>query len=310
MKLCQYYAFETAPVSILQQLQKKRKPYGDELGSYMVRGTLSTTSALVLLWTDRSLYKASVVKAYWDMLDLSSGTPLYNKCNAVWPRYNAVINDRKWIISTWCKELLTFGQIKQVIIFAAGWAPLGLELANDHQDCDVFEVDIANMEEKSRLVSKIHSAPKNIRFITADITDRVDCQCALEKEGWRADAPSLLVFEGISYYIGRSALMDLIRLASNQSHAIVEYMTPYEQVEPKRRAIPEKVFGIIGDECKLQSPMRTWDFDEIRAQAPGTLVRRVTLCDIEKMRKIQGFEDSNDFPEPNSGWIEVVDILI
>ena len=271
---------------------------------------LSKTSALVLKWTDRNLYNASVVQAYWNMLDLSSGTMLYKKCNSIWPRYNSVINDRKWVISTWCKELLSFGQIKQVIIFAAGWAPLGLELANAYQDCYVFEVDIANMDAKSKLVSKIHGAPKNIGFINADITDCAGCCCALEKGGWRSDAASLLVFEGISYYIGRTNLMDLIRLATTQSHAIVEYLTPYDQVQPERRAIPEKIFKIIEEECMLQSPMRTWDFDQIKDQALGTLTRRATLCDIEKMRKIEGYKDANVFPEHSSGWIEVVDILI
>ena len=60
----------------------------------------------------------------------------------------------------------------------------------------------------------------------------------------------------------------------------------------------------------LQSPMRTWDFDQIKDQALGALTRRATLCDIGKMRKIEGYKDANIFPEPSSGWIEVVDIRI
>ena len=77
----------------------------------MAKISLSATSALVLLWTDKSLYSTKVVQSYLDMLDLSSGIDLFEKCNGIWPSYGSVINNRKWLIAKWSKEILSFRDI-------------------------------------------------------------------------------------------------------------------------------------------------------------------------------------------------------
>ena len=274
----------------------------------MMKQSLSSTSALVLLWTDKSLYSAPVVDHYWSMLDLSSGIELYKKCNAIWPSYSCVINDRKWQIGKWSDEILTLGTIKQVIIFAAGWAPLGLELANGFKDCNVFEIDLDNMEAKAKLVSQISGAPKNIKFITADISNRNLCLNALRGSGWSADAPSLLIFEGISYYLKPGDLISLFSLPNVASRAILEYMIPYDQVEAKRREIPEKVFAAIAHDCQLKVPIEMWDVAEIGRRVPGHIIRDVTLSDIEGMKYKNNQAHKVIFPTPDSGWIQIADI--
>lgn len=274
----------------------------------MAKISLSATSALVLLWTDKSLYSTKVVQSYLDMLDLSSGIDLFEKCNGIWPSYGSVINNRKWLIAKWSKEILSFRDIKQVVILAAGWAPLGLELADTYKESSVFEVDLEFMDAKSQLVSKISDAPRNIRFVTADICDHKQCQNLLEDAGWRSNAPTLLIYEGISYYINRSALVNLFGLASDHSRAILEYMIPYAQVDADRREIPIDVFRTITNTCLMRTPIVTWDVSEISQQVPGRVIRRATLCDIERMRFGNNHQHPTLFPTPSSGWIEIVDI--
>lgn len=276
----------------------------------MLKESLSATSALVLLWTDRSLYATQIVKSYWEKLNLSAGVLLYEKCNAIWPRYERVINDRKWLISNWSKKILARNEMFQVIIFAAGWAPLGLELAELYQKCRVFELDSDNMESKAELVAGISGAPKNICFVSANISDLKQCANALAKSGWSRTQPSLLIIEGISYYISRADLMRIFELAADKSQAILEYMVHYSQVEVARREIPQRVFETIANECALRSPIETWDIEQIREGVPGTIIDKVTLCDIEKMRCDSTLQDSSLFPVPASGWIEIANIEI
>lgn len=274
----------------------------------MTKESLSATSALVLLWTDESLYTRPEVHHYWSMLDLSSGINLYEKCNRIWPSYRSVINDRKWLIAKWSMEILLAGKIKQVVIWAAGWAPLGLELAACFQDANVFEVDLEIMSAKSKLVSQIPHVPQNINFVSADISERNQCVDLLQASGWSPTEPSLFIYEGISYYLSRSALVNLFNLASNQSRSIFEYLVPYDQVEPARREIPINVFKTIASDCLLSSPIETWDLSEIRKRIPGRIVRKATLYDIERMRHKNSTECQTTFPTSSSGWIEVVDI--
>ena len=271
---------------------------------------LSSTSALVLLWTDKNLYSTSVVKNYWSKLDLSAGEQLYEECNTIWPSYEAVINDRKWLIADWSNQILASQEMDQVIIFAAGWAPLGLELAERYPNYRIYELDTDFMEAKAKLVSTISNAPKNIRFVTSDISNHQQCMDSLQQDGWNPFKPTLLILEGISYYIKREDLMAVFDLAANQSKAILEYMVPYDHVEPSRRDIPIQVFGIIAKDCHLELPIETWDIEQIRQGVPGTILERVTLCDIEKLRSKGVKEDGAIFPTPASGWIEIANILI
>jgi hypothetical protein len=127
---------------------------------------------------------------------------------------------------------------------------------------------------------------------------------------WLSAEPTLLILEGISYYIKREDLMAIFDLPCNQSQAILEYMIHYDQVEPSRREIPIKVFETIATECSLELPIETWDIEEIAKSVPGKVLDRVILCDIEKARMKNDKESHRLFPSPRSGWIEIANIEI
>lgn len=274
----------------------------------MTKESISATAALVMLWAERTLYSSSVVQAFLNSLDMSAGIDLYDECQAIWSDYSNVINNRKWLISNWSKEILAAGQISQVVILGAGWAPLGLELADLYPKASVFELDIDNMEKKRGLVDRIAGAPSNISFMSTDITDHDRCFSDLKIAGWKPDLPSLLIFEGISYYLKKTDLARLMTLGGTHSRVIVEFMINLSRVDKSRREIPKKVFGLIEKACSLQTPIQTWDYQELCQRVHGVAMRHVNLSQIESIRQeIDGFV-RKIFPAPETGWIEIVDI--
>lgn len=273
----------------------------------MTKESISATAALVMLWTERTLYSSSVVQAFLNSLDMSSGIDLYDECQSIWSDYSNVINNRKWLISNWSKEILAAGQITQVVILGAGWAPLGLELADLYPKASVFELDIENMEKKRGLVDRITGAPSNISFMSTDITDHDRCFSDLKIAGWKPDLPSLLIFEGISYYLKKTDLVWLMTLGGKHSRVIVEFLINLSRVNESHREIPKKVFGLIEKACSLQTPIQTWDYQELCRRVNGVAMRHVSLSDIESMRQ-EVDSVRKIFSAPEKGWIEIVDI--
>ena len=215
---------------------------------------LSATSALVLLWSGRDLYDSAATKAYWNKLNLAAGSSLLQACNQIWSHYAQVIINRKWQILRWSRELLAEGKIGQVVIVGAGYAPLGIELAAQFPKVTVFELDRDGMAEKANLCLGLPGLGGRLKFIQADVTDSATCRDLLKNNDWDAHAPTLVIMEGISYYISLAATQALWRLfatGEGASRCIFEYLVPEEDVVAKRRHIPTRVFGEIAKRCRL-----------------------------------------------------------
>ena len=115
--------------------------------------------------------------------------------------YDQVIKNRKWCIGAWCNSILASGSIEQVVIIAAGFAPLGVELASTFPACTIFDVDLLNMPEKQKICESISGLGANLHFVEADITDTDKCVGLLNLAGWQGNRPTLVICDGISYYI-------------------------------------------------------------------------------------------------------------
>ena len=271
---------------------------------------LSSTSAMVLLWAEPHLYTAPFAQRYWDRLDLSAGLEMDRQIHAICSFNDHVIKNRKWIIRRWSNQILDQGDIKQVVIIAAGLSPQGLEIAENYDDVTVYELDLSNMTQKADLVNGMGGAPRNIQFLTADLTDIKACSRALIEHGWKPDAPSLIVAEGISYYLSREDFVQCFDLAQKGSRAIVDYLVPYDQLMPERRELPGQIFDVVVQACGLKTPIETWRGPDLVAALDGEQIDHVTMCDVERM-KYQGVQDHTvSFPAPDSGWIEIIDIAI
>jgi len=308
---------------------------------------LSSTSALVLLWSGREHLRGRAARAYFDRLDLEEGRTLRDRCEAVCPYYAEVIRNRKHGVLNFIGQALAAAgdEPAQVVIAGAGLDPLGLELAERHPDVAVFEIDRENMDVKQKLfreggatqgphVSQAsepaqswgssqgsqkpqeHQASHtpSVALVTADLADAAAVRRGLVEAGWRPGRFTVLLLEGVSYYLAPEALRALVATVRPDAF-VVEYLKPAAAIASDRAAIPEQVFGVIAQACALPE-IRRHDTTTLRAlldeadegdkagerRGGGlTVVARHGMAALERQRT-----DANRFfATEDSGWIEV-----
>jgi O-methyltransferase involved in polyketide biosynthesis len=162
------------------------------------------------------------------------------------------------------------------------------------------------MAEKRRLYSAVTPhLTDHIACITADITTAGFSAGMLEAQGgYQPDAPTIVLFEGISYYITEAQLrraMSVFRSEKHQNLIVLEHLLPCTLVNETKRSIPSGIFRTIGAYAGLSN---------IRCYSPGHVellfqsvrcseVRHHSLTDMERLRKgkLQRFVEDSD------GWI-------
>jgi O-methyltransferase involved in polyketide biosynthesis len=268
---------------------------------------ISATSALVLNWTSKDIWKSNNAKAYFETLDLSEGTALLNRYDEL-ERYmhTQTVSNRKYFVR---KHILRFldtcrinNQQGQVVILAAGIAPLSVEIASLVPECVVFDIDKYSMMEKEKHLDNIC---KNIKFIECDITDIPSLEQKLIQHGWDRGKPSILILEGIVYYILEEDLKNiLVFFANNHSRLIADFVLKPEFTNVKNRIFGVEVFRKIRESVGLDfvnfyDPeyfmhlIRGYGFED---------ARRITMDEIQLERT--GEKDPFDCAEP--GWISMV----
>jgi len=275
--------------------------------NFMDKLKLEPTAALVMAWA-LPLYEKGPVGEFVRQLDLSSGTDLFCRCQAACDWYGEVILNRKHFIRHQIAEHLRAHERSQVVLLAAGKSPLGLELLQcSSQISRVFEVDLAGMAEKEALYKR--TAPEvadRLRCITADIASE-SLQEELCQAGCRRDIATIVVLEGISYYISEEALKRIISSfrSSGKSIFILEYLLPCDFVEPSRRMIPRTIFSLI-KESTGQKEIRCYsdeDLEQIFLEAGGRAAAYHSMQEMERQRTGR----NEYFDKPGLGWIKCLE---
>ena len=268
---------------------------------------LSDTAALVMSWS-MPLYKQGLARSYIDCLDLSAGNALLTRCNAICSWYDEVILDRKHFMRCLVEKVLRSSNQEpwQIVIPAAGVSPLSLELLIGNASCiaRIFEIDLSDMEEKNAVYRSIAPALHvKVRHITEDITAPNFAQ-VLKSAGHRSELPTIVLLEGISYYISREDLRRLIgafRSEQQKNKIIIEYLLPCSMISEERRNIPRGVFGTIKDHAGLQH-IRCYTADDVAALLKGvggTILIHYSQGDMERARTGTQIR----FQRIGDGWI-------
>jgi O-methyltransferase involved in polyketide biosynthesis len=265
---------------------------------------LAPTSALVLKWSKGLCYNSELSKKYLEMLDLSAGEETFNECNRVCDFYPEIIINRKY--SVW--ELIKYSlnenkSIKQIIVLAAGLAPLSLDVHTNYPDIDVFDVDIDLMKEKQELYNKICDN-KKIRFIECDITDTVNLLNLLVKKGWSPNLNSLIIYEGISYYLKKQQTKEIFQnltSSADNSLIIADVLPPTERIEESRRQFPQRFFEIVCKKCDIPEETR-FDHREIIEFLEFEIVKMFNMRTSELLRT----GSNKYFLTDESSWRDVV----
>lgn len=271
---------------------------------------LEPTAALVMQWA-LSLYSEEAILRFVNRLDLSSGKTLSDKCHSVCDWYDEIILNRKSFIKHLIEqELRATKQEYQLVFPAAGKSPLPIEILLRYPSkvYRIFEIDVSGMEEKKRLYLELFpESLEKLKCVNADIAspDILDILNRPEIR-YRPDLPTIILMEGISYYLRKQELKNIIASFQWQKEGIfiIEYLVPYQLVSQARRSIPKEIFRIIQEDCGLDR-ITSYTKEELRAffrEKGGDLIASYTMVDMELART----GVNTYFEKPSDGWIECV----
>ncbi len=268
---------------------------------------ISATSALVLNWTSKEIWETKNAREYFNSLDLSEGKPLYNAFEAIenYMLTQAITNRKYFVRNNTVEFLREFEHEKkngQVIILAAGISPLSVEIASLFPKTTVFDVDKYAMPEKEKYLKNI--CP-NIKFIECDITNIDLLKTKLTQFGWDTGTPTIVVIEGIIYYLLETDLKNiLVFFANHKARLIADFVLKPECVHVKNRIFGVEVFRKISEMIGLEF-LNFYEPDYFMAlveECGFKNPKRHKMDEIQKERT--GQKDPFDFEEP--AWVSMV----
>ncbi len=118
----------------------------------------------------------------------------------------------------------------QIVILGAGYDTRALRFAERLRGTIVFELDIATTQDRKReaLAANGIRVPEPLRFLPIDFkTEKIPD--VLFRAGYRADRGTLFLWEGVTYYLPRTAIRDTVDFVASASPAgsllAFDYMT-------------------------------------------------------------------------------------
>lgn len=268
---------------------------------------LSDTSAFVSLLAGDTIHTSAYSNRYRTMLDLSAGMYLLNECRIFHPYLEELVKNRKWfILNEAIRDIRR--DMRQVVILGSGLDTLSLELAWLNDSVMIYDVDMAQMKLKEKIIG--YAAPNaadRIRCVAADLAQTKELVRKMQKSGWDESKASVVILEGISYYLKPEQMWEGIRCLDRckKNTNILEYITPAECIQPDRAGIPDGVFDIIQKSVSGSMQIERFSYGDLsrQAQAAGyDIVSHSTMQEIEKRRT----GTNRYFPTVSSGWVETV----
>ncbi len=281
-----------------------------------------------MIWSRGEALESGDAARYMELLGAGlrgAGGRIADRCERVWPHYGEVVRNRKACIKRLAMRCLRGGRARQVVILGAGLDPLSVEIAAlTGYSVASYEIDSAGARRKRRLMEEASAAAAGcVRHVTADLEEAGPRRIAsaLERRGWRADMPTLVVAEGVSYYLRKPTLRSLLApfraggAGGEPSRAILEYLRDAASIEPEENRIAGAVFGIFAEGAGIGGLSRYSDA-EAAALVAGVPARRageeysdlraggiatVGPAEMERMRTRR----NRLFPSDSAGWIAV-----
>jgi len=262
---------------------------------------LSSTSEMVLLWAGEENYRTAEAKLYLKRLNLNSDNFFYRQCNKICSYYGEVIKNRKFGVLNLVNKCLTSDtEIKQLVIAGSGLDPLGIEVTNLYPNVKIFELDSENMETKSKMFSGLGDVSKlNISFINANLLNVSEVIKSLTEYKWNSEENTMLVLEGISYYLSQKSLQDFIKVI-NPAQVVFEFLKIKDEINDESKKIATQVFKFISECCNIPEIVR-YSHSQIEDIFNLQLITIYGMNKLERMRRGK----NKYFLSEESGWIEV-----
>ena len=256
-------------------------------------------------WTDNRIWRSPLTSEYMRDLDLGEGRSLLERFSEEENlMHTQTVSCRKFFVrKTVCdflERLQREGRSGQVVILAAGLAPMSVEIASLFPSSAVFDVDLHNMREKQKLLG---DRVPNIAFCECDITDIEKLDAALTGEGFRKGEPTIAVLEGILYYIIPDELRNVLSyLSENKAVVVGEFGLNPELVNEVTRVHLLDVFAKIQGQVNLDF-VTFYSDDSIKGLLREAGFGSVTLHNFQRLQK-ERTGDEFPFTSPDSSWIK------
>lgn len=197
-----------------------------------------------------AVFQTAPARQYLQSVDLGIGADLYRRCRQIFSEYHQIIGFRKRFIVEQAENLVREHGIAQVVILAAGLDPLGLELSHLYPQLPIFELDREHLAHKEQFIARL-GLTHNIRFVKHDLTEG-DLLARLQKAGYQPELPTVVVLEGITYYLSPATLNRIIAtFARPNSFYLMDWLLAKDAISQTAFQISEAVFGTIVDTAQI-----------------------------------------------------------
>ncbi|MDE2729820.1 MAG: class I SAM-dependent methyltransferase [Bacteroidota bacterium] len=266
------------------------------------------TSAFVLLFTSEEVYEGEAAKRLMRSVDLSAGLGIKNYFSRWWEDIYEEVGNRKCGMQFQSRTYLDDHPDAQVVCLGGGLDPLSLDLAECYPEAVVFDVDMANMDLKEEINAGIDGPA--IRFCTGNLADPAGLVRVLESAGWDAGRRTLMIAEGITYYVPKQLFRDTFAALCGPGGGIVlEYSLPDSEVEGTPRADEYmEFFQQLRAILDMPFPIQRYspaDVEELAAHLGGRVIITQLQHELEFMRKGENILRL----DPTQGSIRISTIL-
>ena len=268
--------------------------------------SISSTSALILLWTDKCVDETPLARKFLECISLDAAVPLSQAFAPFLKDVKAEVINRKFGIKKSYNDFLTSSPDSQVVVLGAGLDPKSLEVAEKFSSTLVFDVDMENMELKEEITKSI-KGPKNIKFCKANLGDSHELMSSLEESGWDRNKTTFIIAEGISYYVSKELFKRaLLKLRHPKGGLVVEYTVPDEEVFPiEMRPLVKGVFDTLQEKLGLPNPVERYGIKEIKDLADGLEGRVIWTFNQKQLEKERQGQGNTFHLREKSGYIHV-----
>lgn len=263
---------------------------------------VAQTSHGVLLLTDPSFYQSPSAKRFLKNIDLESSRPLVDSFKKLWSQSPIETNNRKYGVKKFCNHYLKNSLESQIIVLGGGIDPFSIELADNYPSSRVFDVDLDNTELKEKLNKEIQG-PVNIDFCKANIADSKELSFKLKEKGWDKKQKTLIVCEGISYYISPQQLKEAILALKplSEGGVVLEYSLSDEAIYPEKyRESVRKAYLSLQEKISWPTPLVRYSHDDIHELSKNIGSHSTTIIDQAEIEREKTGENKL-YPPPCTG---------
>ena len=242
------------------------------------------TSCLVLLLAGESNYSGKVARGLFSVVDLSAGQPMVDLLGDAYDRAVEEVGNRKYAVRLFCNTYLSERPGAQVIVLGSGLDPLSIDIAECYPQSTVIDVDMANLDIKQAINEEL-GGPE-LRFCTANLADASALVPALKAAGWDPGSATLIVAEGISYYLPKPVFLQTLTALRTAGGALVlEYSLPKEEItEEEALEISDEFYGKLAHLLEMPFQLQcygTGEAESVARELGGVLVQTLTSHEME-----------------------------